>query len=333
MKKIKLLNIFVDDLSQIELLQKLKEGVVFTPNVDHLIKLQKDRDFLAAYNISDYKLCDSQILVYASRFLGNPIKEKVSGSDFFPAFYNYHKNNQAIKIFLLGADKGIANKAQDRINSKFTRNIIVGSYSPVFGFEKVEKESTRIVEKINNSGATVLAIGLGAPKQEKWIYKYKHKLPNVKIFLAIGATIDFESGNIKRAPKWMSDIGLEWLHRLLSEPKRLWKRYLIEDLPFFWLILKQRLNLYKTSSSQEPFYQLEEKSRENEGFTDINGFRCDRIFTHKLKAKSASALKQSRLKHAISWLKPTSAISLSGMNSQRAKPKQNRTARPKTPLR
>ncbi len=116
--------------------------------------------------------------------------------------------------------------------------MIVDSYSPSWGFENDKQECQKIVEMINLSQATVLAIGVGAPKQEKWIYKYRNQLPNIKIFLAIGATIDFEAGHVKRAPKWMREVGLEWLHRLISEPRRLWKRYLLEDIPFFWLILK-----------------------------------------------------------------------------------------------
>jgi exopolysaccharide biosynthesis WecB/TagA/CpsF family protein len=244
MKKIKILNIEIDNLSKSEFLEKFTSGVVFTPNVDHLTKLQKDSEFLQAYSISDYKLCDSQILIYASRFLGTPIKEKISGSDLFPAFYNYHKNNEDIKIFLLGAAQGVASKAQNRINQKVGRNIIVASYSPPYGFEHDEEECQNIVNMINDSGATVLAIGVGAPKQEKWIYKHKNRLSSVKIFMALGATIDFEAGNIKRSPKWMSQVGLEWLFRILCEPKRLWKRYLIEDLPFFLLLLKQKFNLY-----------------------------------------------------------------------------------------
>ena len=256
MKRVNLLNISIDNLSQTEVLEQLKSGIVFTPNVDHLIKLQKDREFLKNYLAADYKLCDSQILIYASKFLGTPIKEKVSGSDFFPAFYNYHKNNEGIKIFLLGAAKGVAKTAQYKINSKVGRTIVVGSHSPSFGFEKNEKECMNIVEMIKQSGATVLAVGVGAPKQEKWIYKYKDQLPNIKIFLAIGATIDFEAGNVKRAPKWMSRIGLEWLYRLLSNPKRLWKRYLIEALPFFWLIVKQKFNLYEMQISDEQSYKL-----------------------------------------------------------------------------
>ena len=250
MERVNLLNIWIDNCSRTELLEQIKCGVVFTPNVDHLIKLQKDQEFFDAYSVADYKLCDSKILIYASRFLGTPIKEKVSGSDFFPAFYHHHKNNKNIKIFLLGAAKGVASKAQENINSKVRRNMIVGAHSPSFEFHRDEKECLRIVEMINKSKATVLAIGVGAPKQEKWIYKYKDCLPNIQIFLAIGATIDFEAGNIKRSPEWMSDLGLEWLYRLISEPRRLWKRYLIEDVLFFWLVLRQKLNLNKRSQEE-----------------------------------------------------------------------------------
>jgi exopolysaccharide biosynthesis WecB/TagA/CpsF family protein len=251
MNKIKILNLEIDNCSKQELLDNLKSGVVFTPNVDHIIKLQRDSEFAQSYTIGDYKICDSQIIMYASKFLGTPIKEKISGSDLLPAFCNYHKNNKDIKIFLLGAAQGVASKAQRRINNKAGRNIVVNSYSPPFGFEKDEAECLKIVDMINNSDATVLVLGLGAPKQEKWLYKYKDYLKFIKIFMALGATIDFEAGHIKRAPKWMSEIGLEWLFRLLCEPKRLWKRYLLDDIPFFLLILKQKLNLYFNKDSKD----------------------------------------------------------------------------------
>lgn len=261
MNKVKILNLEIDNWSKAEFLDKLQSGVVFTPNVDHLIKLQKDPEFLQAYSISDYKVCDSQILIYASKFLGTPIKEKIAGSDLFPAFYNYHRRNEDIKIFLLGAGKGVASKAQNEINRKAGRNIIVASYSPPFGFEKDEEECQNIVNMINNSGATVLVIGVGAPKQEKWLYKYKSLLPHIKIFMALGATIDFEAGNLKRAPKWMSEVGLEWLFRIVCEPKRLWKRYLVDDLPFLILILKQKLNLYitKEHKNSNPIWQIADR--------------------------------------------------------------------------
>lgn len=247
MKAVNLLNVSIDNFSITELFERLdcEGGVVFTPNVDHLIKLQYDRDFYEAYNTSNYRVCDSQILMYASQFLGTPLKEKISGSDLFPAFYRYHKNNESIKIFLLGSAEGVASKAQEKINRKVGREIVIQAYSPSFGFEKNEEECDKIVELINESGATVLAIGVGSPKQEKWLVKYRDKLTNIKILLGIGATIDFEAGCKARSPKWMSEVGIEWAYRLLSEPRRLWKRYLIEGLPFFRLIVEQKLGFYK----------------------------------------------------------------------------------------
>jgi N-acetylglucosaminyldiphosphoundecaprenol N-acetyl-beta-D-mannosaminyltransferase len=251
MNQVKILNVALDNLSQLEFLEKCKSGIVVTPNVDHLMKLQGDREFFKAYNSVTYTLCDSKILFYVSRLLGTPVKEKISGSDLFPAFYEYHKNNEDIKIFLLGAREGVALEAQRKINSKVGREMVVGAHSPSFGFEKNEEECLKIIDQINQSGATVLAVGVGAPKQELFICKYKDKLPNIKIFLAIGATIDFEAGNIKRAPKWLSELGLEWLYRLLAEPRRLWKRYLVHGPGFFWLVFKQKFNLYVDPFSQD----------------------------------------------------------------------------------
>lgn len=256
-----ILNVPIDNMSVLELLESLKSGVVLTPNVDHLMKLQRDPDFYKTYTLADYKVCDSQILMYASRFLGTPLKEKISGSDFFPIFCDFHKDNPDITIFLLGGAEGVADRARERINFKSGREIIIGSHSPSFGFEKNEQECQEIVEMINQSGATVLAVGVGAPKQEKWIYKYKHQLPDIKIFLAVGATIDFEAGVLKRAPKWMSAIGMEWLFRIACDPKRLWKRYLLEDLPFFWLLLMQKLGLYSSPFAEVSRRRLRQSRR------------------------------------------------------------------------
>lgn len=245
MDKVKILNIELDNLSQAEMLAQLQEGVVFTPNVDHLMRLQWDRAFFDVYQEATYKVCDSKIVLYAAAFLGTPLKEKLSGSDFFPAFYTYHRDNPDIRIFLLGAAEGVAQQAQANINAKVGREIIVGAHSPSFGFEKNAAECERLIDLVNQSGATVLAVGVGAPKQEMFIHTYRHRMPQIKIFLAIGATIDFEAGNVKRSPKWMSEIGLEWLYRLLAEPQRLWKRYLVDNPPFLWLILKQKLHRYR----------------------------------------------------------------------------------------
>lgn len=240
-----ILNIDICSISLKDFLTNLKKGVVFTPNVDHLVKLQKNHDFFNAYQEADWIICDSKVVNLGAKFLGKPFVEVIPGSSFLPAFYNYHKNNNEIKIFLLGAAEGVAEKAKRRINQKINREIVVGSFSPSFGFENNEDECNYIIDVIKNSGANVLVVGVGAPKQELWITKYKHLLPEIDIFLALGATIDFEAENIKRAPEVLQKLHLEWLYRLLCEPRRLWKRYLIDDMPFFFLLLKQKLGLYK----------------------------------------------------------------------------------------
>jgi N-acetylglucosaminyldiphosphoundecaprenol N-acetyl-beta-D-mannosaminyltransferase len=246
---LRILNIDFDNLTILELLERLRNGgVVYTPNVDHLSKLQHDRDFYQIYQTADYRVCDSQIVLYIAKFLGLKIKEKISGSDLFPAFYQYYRHDESMRIFLLGAKPGVAQRAQDRINQKLDRQMVIAAHSPSYGFDQSEAECQEIIALINESRATVLAIGVGAPKQEKWIAQYRDQLIHVKVFLAIGATIDFEAGEVPRAPRWVSQTGLEWLYRLVSEPKRLWKRYLLEDMPLFGLILRQKLGRY-----QDPF--------------------------------------------------------------------------------
>lgn len=239
--QVEILNIPIDNISVQDFLGRLKQGVVFTPNVDHLMKLQKDKDFVAAYSKADYRVCDSQVLMFAAKFLGTPIKAKISGSDLFPMFCEHHRHNDAIKIFLMGGADGVAARAMERINTRIGRKIIVEAHSPSFGFEKDEAECERILEMIRQSPANVLVVGVGAPKQEKWIAKYRDQLPSIDILLAVGAAIDFEAGNKPRAPELLSKLGLEWLYRLMTEPSRLWKRYLLDDLPFLWLLVKQRL--------------------------------------------------------------------------------------------
>ncbi|MEM6253765.1 MAG: WecB/TagA/CpsF family glycosyltransferase [Cyanobacteria bacterium P01_D01_bin.156] len=239
-ERVEILGVEIDNLSQRQFLAELTKGVIFTPNVDHLMKLQENTEFQEAYRQADYKICDSQILMYASKLLGKPLKEKISGSDLLPLFCDYHKDNPDITIFLLGGAEGVAKRAQININEKAGREIVIAAHSPSFGFEKSEAECQAIIDIVNASQATVLAVGVGAPKQELWIAKYRSQMPGVKIFMAVGAALDFEAGNKPRAPKFWSDLGLEWMYRLLSEPKRLWKRYLLDDLPFFKLLLQEK---------------------------------------------------------------------------------------------
>lgn len=248
MQKIKALNIELHNWRMQEFLEHLTEGVVVTPNIDHFVKLQKDREFYECYRNAEHVVCDSRIIQLLSRLLypGNGIEEQIAGSDLFPAFCYFHRNNtENTKVFLLGGTPESVRVAQDSINARCGSTVVIDGYSPPFGFEKDAEMSAQIIGRINASGASVLAVGVGAPKQEKWIARHRSQLVNIKLFFAIGATIDFQAGRVQRAPRWMVKAGLEWLYRLSQEPTRLAKRYLVDDLPFFWLIFKQRCGLYK----------------------------------------------------------------------------------------
>ncbi len=256
--KIHILNIDFDNITESFLLQNLKEGVVVTPNVDHLVKLQKDEGFYEIVKKSEYVVCDSKVIYLLSKLTRNPLCAAIPGSSFFSHYYEFHRNDADCRIFILGAKVGVAEQARQKINEKIGREIVIGAYSPTFGFEKKEEECAKIHEIINKSGANVVLVGVGAPKQEKWISQHKVFMPNVKIWMALGATIDFEAGNIRRAPKIFQKLALEWLFRMCCDPHRLIKRYLKEDLVFFWLLFKQMIGIYK-----DPFESDKELDNDN----------------------------------------------------------------------
>ena len=241
----RILNVDILQITQKDLLAGLDRGVLITPNVDHLVKLQRDAGFYDVYREAEWVVCDSKILYLLSKLLRRPLPEAIPGSSFFTAYYMHHKDDADCRIFLLGAKEGIAAKAMERINGKVGRRIIVGAHSPSFGFEKHEKECDDIIGIVNKSGANVLLVGVGAPKQEKWIMKYRDRMPGVKLFMALGATIDFEAGTLKRAPMFWQKLGMEWLYRVLKEPRRLFRRYFVDDMQFFFYFAKQLLGLYK----------------------------------------------------------------------------------------
>lgn len=245
MTRIKFLNIEIDNLSMEEsvehidkLIQRKKNSYVVTPNVDHIVKLENDTKFSEVYSNADLILADGMPLIWISKLLKTPIKEKVSGSDLFPKVCELACKKD-YSVFLLGAAEGVALKAAENLKNKYKNLEVVGTISPSYGFEKNKDEIEKIIKAVNKAKPDILAVGLGAPKQEKFIYKYKDKL-NVPVSLAIGASIDFEAGNIKRAPLWMQKCGLEWFYRFIKEPKRMFRRYFIDDLKILKIYFKYR---------------------------------------------------------------------------------------------
>ena len=247
----RLLNVWVDNLTMGELMARLDRGVVYTLNPDHCYHLQRNPEFFAAYRNADFITSDSKYVFWSLGWIGRRIQEKVSGSDIVPTFCRHHANNPEMKIFLLGAGPGIAQKALERINARVGREIVVGAHGPSMKFVSDEQEIADVIHKINVSGATALIVGLGAPKQEIWIERYRSAMPNVKIYMGVGATIDYEADAVVRAPRWMTRNGLEWLYRITTEPKRYWRRY-FRDLEFFWLVLLDGVGRYRAPALQVP---------------------------------------------------------------------------------
>lgn len=244
MGRIDIMNIQIDNVSMSEAIDKIDTMVnekhfkmVVTPNVDHIIKLQSDCEFKEVYDNSDLILTDGKILVWSAKLLGKKVKEKVSGSDLFPVLCK-HASEKNYKVFFLGGNEGVARKAAETLINKYPNLNVVGTYSPPYGFEKSEEENNKIINMLLNKEPHILFVGLGAPKQEKWIYKFKDKY-KVPVSLGIGASFDFIAGTVKRAPEWMQNCGLEWFYRFLCEPKRLFKRYFIDDSKFLVLLIKE----------------------------------------------------------------------------------------------
>lgn len=245
MARIKFMNTDIDNLTMAEtlneidkLIQKKNCSYVVTPNVDHIVRLEKDEELQKVYKNASLILTDGKPLIWISKWYKTPIKEKISGSDLFPRVCQLAANRN-YTMYLLGAAEGVAETAARNLMKKYPGLNIVGTYSPPFGFEKNEQEMNKIKTQIQDVHPDILIVGLGCPKQEKFMY-YHCKELGVPISFGLGASIDFEAGNIKRAPKWMSNHGLEWLYRFSKEPKRLFKRYFVDDLKIIQVARKYR---------------------------------------------------------------------------------------------
>lgn len=245
MSRMKFMNTEIDNLTMDETLQAIdnlikqkKNAYVVTPNVDHIVQLEKDTELQKVYENASLILTDGKPLLWIAKWYGTPIKEKISGSDLFPLLCNMAAQ-KGYKMFFLGAAEGVAAKAAQNLSKRFKGLQVVGTYSPPFGFEKDLEEIDKINNMIRKTQPDILIVGLGCPKQEKFMYHHCKEL-GVPISFGLGASFDFEAGNIKRAPRWMANHGLEWLFRITQDPKRMAKRYLVDDRKILGLAFKYR---------------------------------------------------------------------------------------------
>lgn len=245
MTRMRLMNTEIDNLTMDEILDAIDSLIkedncsyVVTPNVDHIVQLEKDEELKRVYDNASLILTDGKPLIWISNWYKTPIKEKISGSDLFPRVCDLAAK-KGYTMYLLGAAEGVADKAAKNLMDKYKGLNIVGTYSPPFGFEKDKVELKKIERQIQEVHPDILIVGLGCPKQEKYMYHHCKEL-DVPISFGLGASIDFEAGNIKRAPRWMSEHGLEWLYRITQDPKRLAKRYLVDDMKIIRIARKYR---------------------------------------------------------------------------------------------
>ena len=248
-KKQTMFGVEIDAIDMREAIETVKTWVaspetgcrfVVTPNVDHAVLLQQQDALRAAYEDAGLILADGHPIVWASRLLGTPLPERVPGSDLVPRLFDAVDKGEILRVFLLGAMPGVGEVAASNIRLHWPRVEPVGVYSPPFGFENDAQECDEILQKISAAHPDVVIVGLGAPKQELWVHKHLERI-DAKCALCVGATIDFLAGEKKRAPRWMQKSGIEWLHRMCSEPKRLVKRYAKDAWIFPQLVFRQWL--------------------------------------------------------------------------------------------
>ena len=210
---------------------------VVTPNAHHLTLLQDDPLLREIYRDAFLVVPDGVPLLWAARLLGTPLRGRVNGTDLFEALCA-RAEDRGLSVFLLGGREGAADAAAAMLRKRHPGLDICGTYCPPFGFESDETQSARVLAVIEAAKPHLLFVGLGAPKQEYWMYRNCASL-RVPVSLGIGVSFEFVAGTVPRAPRWMQRAGLEWLHRVGSEPKRLWKRYLAGNARFCYLIARQ----------------------------------------------------------------------------------------------
>lgn len=245
LNRVKFMNTYIDNVTEKEAIAYIesciadkKIGHIITPNVDQIVRIENDKQFKKICDNAELLLVDGHPLMWIAKYYKRPFKEKICGSDLVLKLCDISAK-KGYSIFLLGAAEGIAQKAADRLKKMHPNLKIAGTYSPPYGFEKDTAEINKINEMLLKSNADMLFVGMGVPKQDIFIYEnmQKYKIP---MSFSIGASIDFIAGEQKRAPKWLNRIGFEWFYRFLQEPKRMFKRYFMDDMKIIKLIWKYR---------------------------------------------------------------------------------------------
>jgi len=210
---------------------------VVTPNAHHVVLFHEDAFFREIYEGAFLVVPDGVPLLWAATLLGEPLRSRVNGTDLFEALCA-EAARRGLRVFFLGGREGAAAAAATLLGARHPDLSICGTYCPPLGFENDPTESASVLAAIGTARPHLLFVGLGAPKQEYWMYRNVASLA-VPVSVGIGVSFELVSGIVSRAPRWMQNSGLEWLYRLWVEPARLWKRYLLGNARFCMLIFRQ----------------------------------------------------------------------------------------------
>ena len=243
MSKAIVLSIPIDAISMQETLQKVESAITSKKQIHHtvvnagkIVLMQTDKKLEKSVLDADIINADGEAVVWAANFLGQRLPERVPGIDLMEELVK-RSFEKGYKCFFLGATEEVVTKLVNIYKAQYSEDIIAGYRNGYFEKEDEEQIAIQIAE----SGADILFVAITSPKKEIFLTTYKKQLQNVNLIMGVGGSFDVISGKVKRAPLWMQDVGLEWFYRFLQEPRRMWKRYLVGNSKFIWLVFKAYL--------------------------------------------------------------------------------------------
>jgi N-acetylglucosaminyldiphosphoundecaprenol N-acetyl-beta-D-mannosaminyltransferase len=235
----------IDNLSMEETLGRIEEFIRsgkphqhVVVNVDKLVKASRDEELRRIINTCALVNVDGMPVVWAARLLGKPLKERVAGVDLFEALMR-RASERGWRVFLLGARAEVVASVADTYRRRYPELVIAGWRD---GYWQGEAEEALVAEQVRASGADLLFVAIGSPKKEQFLGRWQETM-RIPFAMGVGGTFDVAIGRVKRAPRWMQRAGLEWFYRFLQEPRRMFRRYFIEDMVFIWLLIKEAAHM------------------------------------------------------------------------------------------
>jgi len=283
-QRVRLLDLELDAVTEAEAIATVLRGLdrgeggfVVTPNLDHLRQLSRNGELASLFRKPDLVVADGMPLVWASRLQGSPLPERVAGSELIWSL-TAEAALRDRSVFLLGGAPGTCEGAEERLRSCYPGARFAGHFCPPFGFEYDPDEIERIRETLRAANPDIVFVGLGFPKQERLIAYLRSEFPKAW-FLGVGYSFSFVAGVTPRAPAWMIRLGLEWLHRLTRDPRRLASRYLVHGIPFaarlFAHSLVSRVVPRRARPDQRPAPEIAPASRVVFGYGSLERLRAE----------------------------------------------------------